>query len=148
MKSLMYLFVLLIAASFDSLQAQPMSSSTSQVFKVEVEVTGISEIKGDLRIGVYSVNNKFASKTDVYDFRIIPVEELTAKVTFEIPNKGNYALAILHDVSKNGKMDFNFIGFPKEPYGFSKNPGIWYRVPTFDECAFEVSKDMSLKVEL
>ncbi|MEM7354485.1 MAG: DUF2141 domain-containing protein [Acidobacteriota bacterium] len=34
---------------------------------------------------------------------------------------GEYSLAIYHDVNDNGRLDKNFLGLPKEPYGFSNN---------------------------
>lgn len=146
MKKVTFLLVLTAIISINLLGAQ--SQLSKQNFTVEVEVIGIRKIEGELRIGVYSEQNKFASKTDIYDYRIIPVSENVAKVSFEIPIQGKYAIAILHDISKNAVMDYNFFGYPKEPYGFSNNPGIWYRLPTFEECAFEVSKDTKLMVEL
>jgi len=32
---------------------------------------------------------------------------------------GDYALVVFHDENGNGKLDFNFIGIPKEPIGFA-----------------------------
>ncbi len=148
MKSRALLYILFFFSSVVVLHAQPTAASTSPVFKVKVEVTGVRQAKGDLRIGVYSEENDFASKSDIYDYRIVSAKESNNSVVFEIPKEGKYAIAILHDVSKNGKMDFNWVGYPKEPYGFSNNPGIWFRLPTFEECSFEVSNDMKLKVEL
>jgi uncharacterized protein (DUF2141 family) len=34
---------------------------------------------------------------------------------------GEYAIAVFVDVNGNGKMDKNFLGIPKEQYGFSNN---------------------------
>lgn len=146
------LLMVFAISSITFLAAQTQSKvnleTSNESFTVEVEVVGIKKLEGNLRIGVYSTSNEFASKKDIYDFRIVPVERNSLKVNIEIPVRGKFAIAMLHDINENEEMDFNWVGYPKEPYGFSNNPGIWYRVPTFDECAFEVAQDMKLKVEL
>ena len=122
--------------------------SESQKMTIEVIVLGVNQIKGDLRVALYSEDNEFPSKSDILDYRILPVGEKIEKIKFQVKSKGKYAIAVVHDISKNGKMDFNLVGYPKEPYGFSRNPKIWYREPLFDECSFQVSKNMTLRIEL
>lgn len=36
---------------------------------------------------------------------------------------GSYSIAVFHDTNGNGKLDRNFIGLPREPYGFSNDVG-------------------------
>jgi uncharacterized protein (DUF2141 family) len=31
---------------------------------------------------------------------------------------GNYAIAVIHDENRNGELDTNMFGIPKEGYGF------------------------------
>ena len=54
---------------------------------------------------------------------------------------GKYAISIFHDVNDNEELDANFIGIPKEPYGFSNNPKSSFGPPGFDAAAFEFEKD-------
>jgi uncharacterized protein (DUF2141 family) len=35
---------------------------------------------------------------------------------------GWYAVSVVHDENNNSVLDANFLGIPKEPYGFSNNP--------------------------
>ncbi|GLR17857.1 DUF2141 domain-containing protein [Portibacter lacus] len=128
------------------LSAQPIEEGEN--LTIEVTVVGIDKLKGDIRIALYNEEGNFPSESDIDDFRVESIKEATHKVKFNVASKGKYAIAVLHDVSKNGGMDFNIVGYPKEPYGFSNNPGIWYRKPTFTECAFDVSQNTSIKVEL
>jgi len=62
--------------------------------------------------------------------------EHSIEVTIENIPPGEYAISIFHDENDNGKLDTNFIGIPKEPYGFSNNPVIKLRPPTFMEAKF------------
>jgi uncharacterized protein (DUF2141 family) len=57
-----------------------------------------------------------------------------------------YAIACFHDENGNKTLDTNWLGIPKEGYGFSNyNTGI--RIPSFEECKFIISeKKQSIKI--
>ncbi|WP_235296411.1 DUF2141 domain-containing protein [Portibacter marinus] len=117
-------------------------------YKVDVAITGINKMEGDIRIAIYSSNEEFLSEKDIMDFRIVPVDGSTVNCQFKVNEKGQYAMALVHDLNRNGKMDVNFFGWPKEPYAFSKNPGIWFRAPTFEECAIQVDGDERIEIKM
>lgn len=144
MKSWTLIFLLTTLFSLD-LKAQ--TDSKKDNLTIVVDVMGINNIKGNLQIALYSEDNEFPSDTDILEMKIVPVLNAVEQIKFKVQSSGKYAIAILHDISKNGAMDFNFVGYPLEPYGFSNNPGIWYREPTFMECAFQVSQDTSVKID-
>lgn len=52
---------------------------------------------------------------------------------------GEYAIAIFVDANGNGKMDKNFLGIPKEQYGFSNNVMGRMAAPSFEQAKFEVT---------
>ena len=51
---------------------------------------------------------------------------------------GEYAIAVFVDLNGNGKMDKNFLGIPKEQYGFSNNVMGTMAAPSFEQAKFEV----------
>ena len=51
---------------------------------------------------------------------------------------GKYAISLFHDLDGDAEMDTNFVGFPKEPFGFSAPMGK-FGPPKFDEAAIEFS---------
>ena len=51
---------------------------------------------------------------------------------------GEYAIAVFVDLNGNGKMDKNFLGIPKEQYGFSNNVMGKMAAPSFEQAKFEV----------
>ena len=78
------------------------------------------------------------------------VEEVapgSVKYTFNLP-EGVYAIGIFVDVNRNNKMDRNFIGIPKEQYGFSNDARGNFGPPSFAEASFTVSGDMALEINL
>lgn len=52
---------------------------------------------------------------------------------------GEYAAILQHDQNSNGKVDHNFLGFPKEPLGFSNGwkLTIFSGMPSFSKLKFE-----------
>ncbi len=54
--------------------------------------------------------------------------------------EGRYAIKAFHDVNDNGEMDFNWMGIPQEPYGFSNNASATMSAPKFEQAAFMVRK--------
>jgi len=61
---------------------------------------------------------------------------------------GEYALAIFHDENNNGKLDTNWLGIPKEKVAFSKAKMKTFGPPKFKECAFKMSSDHEIHIDL
>ena len=71
-----------------------------------------------------------------------------ATFLFEDIPAGTYAISVFHDLDDDGKLATNFIGFPKEPYGFSGGHGK-YGPPDFEKASFVVGEEaLSIEVEL
>ncbi len=64
------------------------------------------------------------------------VPSAQAHCDFEDLPPGTYALVVLHDENMNGKVDTNWLGVPKEGYGFSNNVGSAFGAPTFAAASF------------
>jgi uncharacterized protein (DUF2141 family) len=63
---------------------------------------------------------------------------------------GTYAIAVIQDENLDGKLTKNFLGIPKEPYGFSQNKYGMFGPPKFKDVSFAVENDsnISLKINL
>ena len=60
-----------------------------------------------------------------------------AQTTVKLPF-GEHAITLFVDFNGNKKIDKNFLGIPKEPYGFSNNVIGNMSAPTFDQAKFEI----------
>jgi 4,4'-diapolycopenoate synthase len=49
---------------------------------------------------------------------------------------GTYALAVYQDLDRSAKLEKNFLGIPREPVGFSRNPKLYLGPPKFDATSF------------
>ena len=53
---------------------------------------------------------------------------------------GKYAFKYFHDENNDEEINTNFMGIPKEGYGFSNNAKGAFGPPSFDKMLFELSK--------
>ncbi len=58
---------------------------------------------------------------------------------------GKYAFQYFHDENMDEKLNTNFMGIPKEGYGFSNNAKGKFGPPSFDKMIFELAKSDTLK---
>lgn len=103
--------------------------------KLKIKIDNIKEEKGNLMIAVYRVSDQFLGEVNfagkAEKVASIPYQEVFIYLPF-----GKYAVAIYHDVNSDGELNTNFIGIPKEPYGFSNNSMGMFGPPSFEEASF------------
>lgn len=109
--------------------------SAQEVGSVTVHISEVNEVQGYMMIAVYDSAEHFLSKELVAGAK---VEVSTETVVYEFPDLpfGKYAISVYHDVDSDGRLDTNFIGIPKEPYGFSNNDMGLFGAPSYDRAVF------------
>ncbi len=126
-------------------------SLSSSETSLTIEITNIKHPKGTLRLGVFRAGNTFGSTYTKPDFgQMVAVTGKEIERTVMNLPPGRYALALYHDMNDNWKLDKNFVGYPKEPYGFSNNYRPIFSGPSFEDCVFEVKESGTshLKIKL
>ncbi len=131
-----------------------MPASSALAGSLTVEVHNI-EKAGEMHLAIYNDANVFenddgekgGAAKGILQGVIEPVETGTAIYEFEIPD-GTYAIGIFVDVNYNNKMDRNFLGIPKEQYGFSNNAKGSFGPPSFEDAAFTLNGALRLKINL
>ncbi len=140
MKLLTNIFIILLLYSL----------TYSQTGKVYVEISGFKNNKGLVRIVLFNQSKGFPSE---HQYGLLtksqPIDSSFITVIFDSLTDGEYALSVLHDENKNGKIDTNFLGIPKEGYGVSNNVNPNLRSPRFDEALFSLQNFIKkLKITL
>jgi uncharacterized protein (DUF2141 family) len=67
-----------------------------------------------------------------------PIANEQAIEEFHLP-PGKYAVGVIHDENMNHKLDRNFLGIPKEGFGFANNPRVMLSAPSFEAAAIQIS---------
>ncbi len=114
---------------------------------VEITITGIRNNNGEIRIGIFKDDESFQEEKS---FRNIKFDKLklsngTLHVKFEIEH-GEYGLSFVDDENNNTKMDYNFIGLPKEGFGFSNYYHGGFTKPHFNDFKFKHLPNQKTKV--
>ncbi|MDC3320916.1 DUF2141 domain-containing protein [Hyphomicrobiales bacterium] len=99
--------------------------------------------KGLALIGIYDkeehfgkakVNKKLNSEK-VLTGAVTKITNNKAQIKFDIPF-GSYALSGFQDFDNNGVMSGNFLGIPKEPFGFSNDARGKFGPPKWNDAVF------------
>ena len=72
------------------------------------------------------------------------VQNNAAEFIFKNIKPGIYTLLYYHDENENGDMDKNFIGMPKEGYGFSNNAEGRFGPPALEKRLFKIESDTAV----
>lgn len=115
----------------------------------QIIIENIQDVKGTLYIAVYNHAEGFP-EDEQWDNRYYePVTSST--VVFTLPNwdqDKDYAIAVYQDVNDNGDMDKNWMGMPKEPFGFSNNVKPKWSAPSFEACKINTAEARDIKIRL
>ena len=120
----------------------------AQAATVTVIVTNIRESSGDIRASLCADEASYKAD-ECPGEAIAKAHQGTTILTFPNVAPGTYAIQLIHDRNSNGKMDFNFLGIPREGFGFSNNAKPGFSQPRFSKVAFTVAdKDVELTIRL
>jgi uncharacterized protein (DUF2141 family) len=114
---------------------------------VEVVITGLRNTKGQIVIGVFKDNETFKIEKSFLEKRFIKkdIKNREMRVHFTI-EPGIYGLSLLDDENSNGLMEYNFLGIPKEGFGFSDYYHSGFTKPKFDSFKFTLAKDQTKRI--
>lgn len=124
-----------------------LGGSAGWAATLEVRVENIQKAEGQVRIVVFDETN-WLSREEWIRRVLKPAQSNALEATFEL-SPGSYAVAVLHDVNGNGKMDTRLLRLPKEPYGFSRGAEPKLGPPKFEDAVFELAdEDLAIVITL
>lgn len=135
MKNTIYLLPVLFTMFCTSVSADTLT----------INLSGASLNQGKIRIGVFNSPQEFPNG-NLFVGRVIDSDKKDTKIVFDIP-PGSYAVGVFQDKSGNKLLDKNFLGIPKEKYGFSGRDV--FGEPDFDDAiiSFAGSKTIFIKIK-
>lgn len=116
-----------------------------------VEVTGLRNNKGEIRLAFFSDSESFDN--DKPDFEKVLSKEKyynsgNVTISFDDIPAGKYGIALLDDMNKDTKMNYNFIGIPREGFGFSDYYSSGFSRPDLSDFIFEFYNDKTVKIKV
>jgi uncharacterized protein (DUF2141 family) len=103
-----------------------------------VRVEGLAQPSGHVMIALYDRADAY----EIGDEQALRRERLPVDDRLEVVwavdglASGDYGVALFHDVDDDEVLDTNFVGLPKEPYGFSNNARGRFGPPDYDAITF------------
>lgn len=108
---------------------------------LNIEVVNLKNNEGFLILGLFDENKK-----EVVTVKNIIIVDRKTNIKIDSLKSGKYVVRFWHDSNKNGKLDTNFLGIPKEEFGNSNNIQPKFGPPKFEEMIFEIKNDFYLKM--
>jgi uncharacterized protein (DUF2141 family) len=100
-------------------------------------------------MGVYKDDVSFDNETPYKKVQAFKTKISNGTLQIEVKlEPGKYGISLMDDENFNGKMDYNFLGIPKEGFGFSNYYHTGLTKPKLNFFTFEVLENKNTKVEV
>ena len=116
--------------------------------ELTIKISNIEKIKGEIKIGVFNKDKNFLKESGSIKNYSIKVDKNTETITITDLPKGEYAITMYHDENSDNECNRNFMGIPKEAYGFSNNFKPKFGPPKFNDCKFFLADDKVLNIRM
>jgi len=120
----------------------------SQTANVTLKIKDIEEAKGHMKIAVYNNAEDYSNGENYFLHENIAITTKDFEYVFQNIPHGTYVVSVFHDLDTNDKLNTNWIGMPKEPFGFSNDAKGRMGPPKFEDASFKVEKDMEIVITL
>ncbi|HTU45144.1 MAG TPA: DUF2141 domain-containing protein [Bryobacteraceae bacterium] len=134
--NLLFRAAVILAAIVGPAAAAPAAANCTLV----IHLTGFRNQKGVAGGTLFTSPDGWPEdNAKAYRHGPFPITGDHATLTFDHLPPGRYAVAVLHDENRNGKLDRNFLHVPKEGFGFANNPHVGLSAPKWDDAAVNVT---------
>lgn len=114
--------------------------------RVEVIVMDVRDSVGTIRVGIFADSETFLKKA--VQGKIVKAAAGRCVAVFEHVPAGTYAISVIHDSNRNEKLDTNFLGVPKEGFGFSNDVMGTFGPPSFEKAKVMVESSASFRIHV
>ena len=106
--------------------------------RLRIEVTGVASGEGHILVALYTEAATWTEPGRAAATAKVPATVGTVVVDFPALAPGDYGIALLHDADDSGDMTTNFLGIPREAYGFGNDARGRMSAPDFEESVVAV----------
>ena len=122
---------------------------TSVPILISVIIKDIKTPNGQILMGIYKDDVSFDKEIAYKKVQAFKTKISNGTLVVEVKlEPGKYGISLMDDENFNGKMDYNFIGIPKEGFGFSNYYHTGLTKPKLKFFLFEVIENKNTKVEV
>ena len=105
---------------------------------LEIQITELKNSKGKILLELLDENENSITgvKQQIVDNKCL--------ITITGLSQGNYVFKYFHDENNNEEIDTNWMGIPKEGFGFSNNAKGTFGPPKLEKMVFKLSSDTTM----
>jgi uncharacterized protein (DUF2141 family) len=103
---------------------------------ISVPISSLRNNKGEVRCGLFNSAASFRQPGQQFMGVAVPIANQQATCVFNNVPPGTYAVAAFHAENNETQLQTNFLGIPKEGYGFSRNPSTTFGPPNFSDADY------------
>ncbi len=103
-----------------------------------IDFHGLKTRRGTVLAALFDSRRTYDANAHPIRSWVLPAGGGDFSVTVAGLPPGDYAIKSFHDVDGNGKMNFNPLGIPLEPYAFSNNARGMFGPPAWSAAAFHL----------
>lgn len=125
-------------------------TTKEQTFSIVVKVNGLRNNTGNVQFALYNKDGTVPDEKykKYYKIKVGEISSNSATITFSNIPEGEYAVNILHDEDKDGKIDKGWV-LPTEGIGFSNISKIGLgNKPNFKKASFELKSNKTIEVKV
>jgi uncharacterized protein (DUF2141 family) len=110
-------------------------AAPAEAANLSLHVEGLKP-KGQLMVLLFDAEGSWNAKNGAIREIKRRVSAATTQIVVEGLAAGQYGAMVFQDLNLDGKMNFNLVGMPMEPYGFSNNSRGLFGPPAWGKAAF------------
>ncbi len=117
----------------------PAPKARAGIGTIEAHIVKLRSNHGQVICTLFTPADGFPDQSRKGMTMAVPIANRQATCSFKNVRYGNYAIVAFHDENHDGEFNQNWLGMPKEGFGFSDNPGT-LRKPAFNDAKFKVGQ--------
>ena len=142
-------FTVLVFAAVLAVSAQQAAPAAGQGYTLTIYADGVDDKGGNVGVLVFNSPNGWAEdRTVALKDITVPAQQGTVKIMVPGLPAGEYAVALVHDVNKNHKLDRNWMSKPTEQWGLSNDPHAVIKTPSYKSCTFQLKGDQEIHIKM
>lgn len=113
--------------------------SVAEAAELKITVRQVLPQQGEVLVALYDTAEGWPDQPrPTQTAQRLKADGDTMTLTFSELTPGRWAVMVLQDLNGNGRVDKNFVGLPKEPYGASNNRLPRMAPPAFADALVDV----------
>lgn len=118
---------------------------------IHVKIQNIGNNTGVIACAIFESPEGFPNKFLKFASKVMITQIKGKDASFEFSDikPGKYAIAVIHDENYDGELETNWLGIPKEGYGFSSGAEASLSAPSFSDAEFTYDGgDLQMSIDL